>query len=278
MKFGYNNKVKKSLLIIVFLGVISIQTYAETKEKVRFGVKGGINASTTSVSLPIPDFYTQYDTDYKFKIGFDAGVFVEFPLTKSLSFQPELALSLKGMRNESFILLNRPATSGYNNDLQATVKISLYYIKLPLYLKYDFDLDNSSKLIAGIGPYFAYGISGKMSSTLGYSTSSNYWIGKKNIFNEDNLNFNRSTILGGNSWTGENVMIWIREPYWHKSIKRFDGGISSFIGYELHNNWLITATYDFGLLNYLYPVEKWGEKLEGKMYNRTISITLGYKF
>jgi len=279
MKNGYNNKVTKSLFIIAILGIVSIQTYAETKEKTKFGVKGGINASTTFVSLPTPDYYTRYETEYKFKIGFDAGIFVEFSLTKSLSFQPELTLSLKGMQNENFISLNRPPASGYDMfEIHAIAKTSLYYVKLPLYVKLEFDLNNSSKLIAGIGPYFAYGISGKMSSEFVFSASKNHWIGEKHIFKEDDFNFDKSITWGNDNWSSENVMNWIREPYWHKSVKRLDGGISGFVGYELCNKWIITATYDFGLINFLYPAEKWGEKLEGKMYNRTISIALGYKF
>ena len=279
MKIGYNNKVTKSLFIVAILGIVSIQTYADTKEKAKFGIKGGINASTTFVSLPTTDYYTRYDTEYKYKIGFDAGMFVEFPLTKTLSFQPELTLSLKGMRNESYISQIQPSYSGFEIfELHAITKTSLYYIKLPLYLKFDFDLNNLSKLIAGVGPYFAYGICGKMSSEFVFSASRNHWIGEKNIFKEDDFNFNKSTIWGGDNWSSEYVMSWIKEPYWHKSLKRFDGGMSGFIGYELHNKWLLTATYDIGVINFLSQVVKWGEKLEGTMYNRTISITLGYKF
>ena len=272
------NNMMKSLFIITILGIANIPTYAETKEKAKFGIKGGINASTTSVSLFTPDYYGQYDTKNKFKIGFDAGIFVEYPLTKSLSFQPELTLSLKGMRNEKCISQKPSPTSGYDIlELNAITRMTLCYIKLPLYLKFDFNLNNSGKLIAGVGPYFAYGINGKMSSEFIFSASDNHWIGGKNIFKEDDINFNESTWVsfGGGS---SDVTSWIREPYWHKSIKRFDGGISGFIGYELSNNWLIVATCDFGLLNLLYTAEKWDEKLEGKMYNRTISITFGYKF
>ena len=279
MKNGYMNKETLMLFISVIFGIVSMQTYAEPKDKTKLGIKGGINASTTLVSLSIPDYYAQYSTEYKFNVGFEAGMFVEFPLTKTLSFQPELTLSKKGMRNESFILQNQPSTSGYGtHKLHAIAKISLYYIKLPLYLKFGFDLNNSSKLIVGFGPYFAYGISGKMNTEFVFSASRNHWIGEKNIFKEVGFNFDKSIIWGGGNWSEEYVISLIREPYWHKSVKRFDGGISSFIGYELHNNWLVTATYDVGLLNFMYPAEKWGEKLEGKMYNRTISISLGYKF
>ena len=98
------NKSIKLSVFCVIIGLISIQTFAETKEEVKFGLKGGINVSTTLVSLPIPEYYTQYDTEYKYNAGFNAGMFVEFPITMTLSFLPELTLSVKGMRNESFIL------------------------------------------------------------------------------------------------------------------------------------------------------------------------------
>lgn len=274
------NKSIQLSVSYIFFGMISILTHAETKDEVKFGAKGGLNTSTTLVSLPTPEYYAQYNAEYKYNVGFNAGMFVEFPLTKILSFQPELTLSVKGMRNESFISNNNPASSGYGIlELHALSKISLYYIELPLYLKFGFDLNNSGRLIAGIGPYFAYGIYGKMNTEFVFSAVTvNHWVGGKNIFKEDDLNFNENELIYDREWSTNNVISWIKEPYWHKSVKRFEGGISGFVGYELYKKWLITVAYDMGLINFLNPAEKWGEKLEGKMYNRTFSISLGYKF
>jgi hypothetical protein len=269
-------KPVKILVLYFVFGTICTQLYAQTK----FGIKGGVNASTIAVSLSeySPEYYVQNETKYKYNTGFNGGVFVEFPLTKMFSFQPELALSVKGMRSETSILQNRPAESGFSTqELRAKSKISLYYIELPLYIKYSLELNKSRKFIAGTGLHLAYGISGDMNSEFVLLESSKHWTGKKDIFKEDDINFNESTWVNVGGLMS-NVASWVREPYWHKSIKRFDCGIFIFAGYELNMNWFITVSYNMGLLNLLNSAEVWDGMVEGKLYNRTVSVSFGYKF
>ncbi|GAB1416298.1 hypothetical protein MASR2M117_17040 [Paludibacter sp.] len=266
-------KTIKSVVFCIVLGIASTQIYAENK--IRFGVKGGVNASTTLVSLSEyepQNAYKRYDANYKYNAGFNAGILVEFPLINKLSFQPELLFSTKGMRNESFITRDMLSYSGIQTtELHAISKLTSYYIECPLYLKAHLDLNKSGRFIAGLGPYFAYGLSGRMKTEFVVSNSWRHWRGEKNIFKEDDLIFNEST-------SDVNLAGWIREPYWRKSLKRFDGGVSAFIGYEFHEKWFTTITYDIGLVNFLNSAEAWDGEVDGKMYNRTFSISLGYKF
>ena len=271
--------MKQIFIIFCFLTgftfQVTTQTYAETNDKAKFGIKRGVNASIVSVSLTIQDYLFPYNTEYKYNAGFNVGMFVEFPLTKTWSFQPELSLSVKGMRSESFIPVRIPTIVGFiEYELHTNAKISLYYIILPLYLKTCFNINNSGKLIAGIGPYVAYGTNGMMRCNYKYAESYEQWNGKKKIFKEDDIYYLKSNTH--NSSHGGNTIII--EPYWHNSLKRFDGGVSGFIGYELYEYWSITASYDLGLINLLHQTDKQGNIIEGKMYNRTISLSLGYKF
>ena len=258
---------------LAFLGLLYTQVYAVTDDKAKFGIKGGVNVSTTAVLLILPELYWPFNTDYKYNAGFNMGLFGEFPLTKTLSFQPEFSLSVKGLRSESFVYGKIPTTAGIDTyELHSISNISLYYIQLPLYLKFGFNLNNSSKLIAGLGPYFAYGINGRMRGEFTMFPFSYIWKGEKNIFKEERLDYKNKPVHAINyEW-------WIEEPCWHNSIKRFDGGISGFIGYELHNRWSITATFDLGLINLLHQTNKNGYIIESKMYNRSFSFSLGYKF
>jgi hypothetical protein len=271
------------LLILCFVfGAISTSTNAGgTKKQIRVGVRGGVNASTTSVSLSgyDPARYIRNNAEYKYSAGFNAGIFVEFPLSGKLSFQPELIFSSKGMMNETFVLYSDIFATGYRTmEIHAVSKITSYYVELPLYVKAGFDLSRSGRLTAGIGPYFACGISGEIHAEYILSESDNpsnagrLWTGEKNLFEEGELIFENG-IPGQSSRTGR-----IRDPWLRKPLKRFDAGLSGFVGYELWENWSVTATCDFGLTNLLIPAEAWDGEVSGSMYNRTFYVSLGYKF
>jgi hypothetical protein len=278
-------KTVKLFVLCSVLGIISAQADAVTKDKIRFGVKGGVNASTTAVSLSAydPDHYVRNVTGYKYNAGFNAGVFVECPLSGTFSLQPELILSTKGMRSETFASQYRPSITGFKLlELHAVSEITSYYIELPLYVKAGFDLSRSGRFIAGIGVYFACGINGKIHSEyVDYELSEsgepsnrgNLWSGEKDIFKEGRINFE-----GNMPGTPSGMESRIREPYLRKPLKRFDGGLSGFIGYELRRRWFITASCDMGLVNMLNPAEAWDGEVKGSMYNRTFSISSGYKF
>jgi hypothetical protein len=264
---------------------MSAQADAVTKDKTGFGFKGGVNASTTAVSLSAydSDRYVRNVTGYKYNAGFNAGIFVECPLNGTFSLQPELILSAKGMRSETFASRYLPSIIEFKLlELHAVSKITSYYIELPLYVKAGFDLNRSGRFIAGIGVYFACGISGKIHSEyVVYELSEsgepsnwgNLWTGEKDIFKEGEMNFE-----GNMPGTPPSMESWIREPYLRKPLKRFDGGLSGFVGYELQKRWLVTASCDMGLMNMLNPAGAWDGEVKGSMYNRTFSVSLGYKF
>ncbi len=270
------------IIFSVFIVTFSISTSifaADLKDKIEFGIKAGVNTSTTLVSLSNINSknYLENYTDYKFNAGLNAGFFIEIPVSKKLSFQPEIVFSIKGMRNESFISEQRPASTGYNSrEFHAISEMKSYYIELPLYLKTSFDIGESKKIIAGIGPYFAYGIGGSMKSQLKSSAPSGFWTGSKNIFKEDEIDFGTGTWVndGMSSYQAAN---YINEPYWHKSIKRIDGGISAFVGYDFQNNLFLTSGCNWGLKNILNSFDKSDVEIDGKMNNLTFSFSLGYK-
>ncbi|TCO01021.1 outer membrane beta-barrel protein [Natronoflexus pectinivorans] len=274
------NYLGKLLFIFVIMFSITSLILAENKVKIEHGVKVGLNTSTVLVSLS--DYnssgYLENYTEYKFNTGFNAGYFLEIALSKKLSFQPEIALSIKGMRSNSYISEQRPASSGYNmRELNATSKITSYYIELPLYIKTYFYFGESRKIIAGIGPFFAYGIGGNMEAKLKLSAPYGYWTGSKKIFKEDKINFNNSTFVN-DGMVGFNAERYINEPYWHKSIKRIDGGISSFVGYDFQNNLFVTTVCNWGIKNILNSFETGNDRVDSRINNLTFSISAGYKF
>lgn len=92
-------------------------------------------------------------------------------------------------------------------------KTRFNYIELPVYGLYHYPLGESGSIYAGLGPYFAYGIGGKVKSQ-GFS---------ENTFGENN---------GG--------------------YKKFDAGLGFKVGYEFNAGLYMDISYELGLANIAY--------------------------
>jgi hypothetical protein len=116
----------KKLLFVAF----SIACISCSAQNLSFNVRGGINLSDM----------TKVD-DSDMKVGFQAGVGLDYAFTNSLSLQPALMIIQRGVKE---------------ND----VTVKPLYLELPIDLAYKFDLQNNMKFFVNAGPYFAYGLSG----------------------------------------------------------------------------------------------------------------------
>jgi len=128
-----------SMAVLLTLASISASAQGITDK----GVKVGLNMSTLS---------SNFDIDFKSKLGFIAGGFLTFGLPGGLAFQPELLYSNKGAKYEE----------RFDGDV-AKLWIILNYLEMPLLVKYGFPMSGGSQLTPSIygGPYGAYRLSGK---------------------------------------------------------------------------------------------------------------------
>lgn len=138
------NSVKISLLAVLLCFAFSAQA------QVKIGVKGGFNAASQSGWGDLLE-YEDEDLDYssKFKSGFHLGLMLQLDLPGSFFLQPELLFSNQGLKQELKF-------DGEKDSESST----LNYLQLPIYAGYKFDAGLGLKVIVGVGPYFAYGISG----------------------------------------------------------------------------------------------------------------------
>jgi hypothetical protein len=126
------NLVKLSVVLAFLL--IGFASQAQ----VSYGVKGGLNASTLS------GFSKTVET--KSKSGFHAGLVGQVALSSSPFFiQPELLFSQEGTKEKVD---------------KKFINHTLNYLQLPVYLGYKIDVGSDLNMIAGVGPYLAYGLSG----------------------------------------------------------------------------------------------------------------------
>ena len=211
LKFAYmKNFMRFTLLGCLLFSVTSMQA------QIKFGAKAGLNLSTMTLKN------SGISIDPKTLVGFHVGVISEIPIEGNFVLQPALLYSSKGSKY-----------SYYGED----VTISPGFLEIPVYAAYKFDLGNM-KLLLDAGPYFAFGIGGKIKSG-GESQSINFG-------SDDNAD-----------------------------MKGFDFGLGLGAGLEI-TNFLISLNYEFGLTN-LVPGTTDGSEAKSRVFGISVGYFFGKK-
>lgn len=190
--------MKKTLLII--LAIVALE-YVEA-QNVIYGVKGGTNFSTILTDFESP-------LEYKYKAGFQVGVFVNFKITDKLFFQPELLYSLQGTKYDfspTGIIQPQDHNDSLFDDNITGIKSNESNIILPLLLKFFFN----EKFNFQFGPQLDY------------------------MFNvtADNIEYDGGEIVvnGKNS----------------KSVSEFNWGVDFGVGYDFNKRIGLDLRYNYG--------------------------------
>lgn len=204
----------------------------QAEQKIVIGPRVGVNFSTLS--------FTNVEVDGdKSKVGFNVGVAVEFPIVRSFYINSGLFYTTKGIKFED---------SGYDWSEKETWNAG--YLELPIYASYRLNFAEASQLQINFGPYFAYGVNGKVK----YEENDE---GDKYKYDYDLFGVadeNSDEEKGG--------------------IKRFDCGLGVGLGYTWNRIYL-GLNYQFGLTNVL-DKEYYGPNAKAK--NSNFSISVGYNF
>lgn len=139
------NTLKYAIVLCLLFAFTGLQG------QIKFGAKAGLNLSTMSLK------YGGISLSPKTLIGFNVGVISDISLGKSLSLQPGIFFSTKGSKFKV-----GAGTETYEMTWAPT------YIEVPVNVLYNIDL-SVTKLFIYAGPYFAYGIGGKIKET-GYGS------------------------------------------------------------------------------------------------------------
>ena len=125
---------KKILIAVCLFGLISAnaQESSSKTSNATFGLKGGVNFT---------NLYIDEVDDANMLVSFNAGMFVELPLSQGVAIVPEINFSRKGSEVQNTIL-----GETYKS------KFKLSYLEIPVLLK--LNLVENFNLHAG--PYFAY--------------------------------------------------------------------------------------------------------------------------
>ncbi|ATN05204.1 porin family protein [Chryseobacterium indologenes] len=200
-------------------------------QPVRFGIKAGGNSAY---------FSAQSFGMNSQKLGFHAGAFVNIPISKQFSLQPEVLYNQMGARAVNYSTEN--TVGSVTTKTKGEDKVTMNYISVPLMLQ----MRPTEKFYIEAGPEFSYFINGK---NKGESTV--------------------STTTGGVTTTRTESH---SEDLDKDQINRFNFGLGLGLGYDITNNIGISARY----VNSLTKIDKSRPAAENN--NRVFQLGLNYKF
>ena len=236
------NKIK-FYLVIGLITVFSLNTQAQVK----FGVKAGLNFK--NVGVDYKDSEDEIDTDMN--IGYHIGGTVEYTFNEKMSLQSGLIWSSKGFKTEEKIDMS---SYGIVGTIENKINMIINYIEVPIHLAYKL---NDFQIYAG--PYFAFGVSGKVKTEWNSNIEGSVESGDSEI--------KFVTIYGEVKSDDE----FDRDE---SPINAFDYGLNIGIGYQL-GSVLLNVGYSHGLGN-MIPKYEDSNSSDYKMYHRVFSLSATY--
>ncbi|WP_294286178.1 porin family protein [uncultured Chryseobacterium sp.] len=209
----------------------------KVKEPVRFGIKGAATAA---------QFSEQQLTAKNQKIGFNAGVFVNVPLTEKFALQPEVLYNQMGAKS---VISDNEVTSGTTTvRTRQDYSTTLNYISVPVMLQ----MKPTDNFYVEAGPEVSYFVDGK--------------------------NKGEQTISTTTSGTTTTQTVSASESIDKDNIKKFNLGFGVGLGYYFTRNLGINARY-VNSLTHIYDNSSAATDAQKNVNtNRVFQLGLNYKF
>ena len=228
-------------ILLYLLLFITHFTYAQGRRSTlesNFTIKAGYNIANISID-------DNGGVDKSNQLGaFHVGLICDLPINKYLSFKGGLLYTGKGAKTQ----FGQPGQIGY---FKATT--NPMYVEIPLAFvgKISLGFSNAPKLIFGVGPYIALGVSGQNKTEL--QTASVI------VYSNKDIDFD-----SGNSPA---------DPTGYPKMKRFDYGLNGLAGIEL-SRLSLSVNYDLGFVK-LVPGTDNNANDRGK--NRVLYFSVGIR-
>ncbi|WP_036930179.1 porin family protein [Prevotella sp. 10(H)] len=185
--------------LVLILLMLSANLSAQDKP-LTFGVKAGVNLS---------NFTGKGAKGTDSRVGFNAGVTLDYQFTQELYLLTGLEFTMKGSQFELLSI---------EGEYSGKLKENPMYLQIPIHLGYKLAVTDATKIVFHAGPYIAYGIGGKTK------------LSNQEKFEYDGLEFNSSNLFG-------------KDRY-----KRFDMGLGLGVGAEF-GKICADLGFDYGFLN-----------------------------
>jgi hypothetical protein len=222
---------KISMIFVGALALLSLQSTAQTQTVqaggTTFGVRAGVNLQNINGRDAGDD-----KLENKLAPRFHVGVNAEIPIAPEFYVQPGLLFSTKGAK--------------LDDNFAGDPKLNLSYIEVPVNFLYKPTL-GTGKLLVGFGPYFAYGIGGKL----------------KTDGNDTDVKFKNKVKAGDDP-----DLIYF---------KPFDAGANILFGYEFSNRFSAQLNAQLGLVNINSDYDAIPDT-DARSANTGFGLSVGYRF
>lgn len=205
---------------------------------VTFGIRAGLNFANVSAEAN----HRIYETDNR--TAFHVGVVVDIPIVKSLYVQPGFYLQSKGAKYEEI------EDDEYYSSSGLEITGSPLYLQIPVLLSYRCDFSDAVQLQVNFGPYFAYGVGGKLKVENWNERDSEKY--SYNFFGDDLDDF---------------------------KFNRFDCGLQVGAGFTFAKHYYVGFAYEFGLTNSIDVSREYRSLLKDmSVKNSNWMLGIGYNF
>ncbi|MBR5695559.1 MAG: PorT family protein [Paludibacteraceae bacterium] len=244
--------MKKIIIALATLLMLTSNVFAEKDVKVRFGLEGGFNMTKWNGDL-MPSYgvspemiaATANIEDASIRPGFHAGALMDIIIEKHWSIQPEVLFQLEGSTVKAPLIVDAYDEEGnvIGEAVGDTIeeKYTAGYIRIPVVLYYNIMNVGPGQLSPGLGLFFAGGVCGKSDKTerntfgVGGILDEFDWgptvkVGYEfqEVANGLYLNLGFSQGLTTSKTTGLNLSVGYKFQYW-KGIKRaYNTGILEY--------------------------------------------------
>lgn len=188
---------------------------------VRWGIRAGVNFANSSFSSG------NYSVTPDSRTAFHVGVVADFPLMESLYIQSGLFFQNKGCKIKG------------EDEYDETTTYKPMYLEIPILASYRYNFNDATQLQVNFGPYFDYGIGGKIK----YESDGDS--DEEDIFGDDGM------------------------------LKRFNCGLQVGAGVTFASHIYLGVSYQFGLTN-IYNDED--DDSDFSIKDKNWMISLGYNF
>lgn len=226
-----------SLVSAQEVSTVTVQQPIKVKEPVRFGIKGAATAA---------QFSEQELTAKNQKIGFNAGVFVNIPLSTKFALQPEVLYNQMGAKS---VLSDTEVITGATTvRTKQDYTTTLNYISVPVMLQ----MKPTDNFYIEAGPEVSYFVEGKNKGEQTIATTT------------------AGTTLTQTQSTSETID--------KDDIKKFNVGFGLGLGYYFTRNLGINARYVNSLTHIFNNSDAVNDMQKNINTNRVFQLGLNYKF